>query len=190
MSHSDGTSYFERLYAATADPWDYATSAYEQDKYAATCDALEGRVFVRGLEVGCSFGVLSRRLAAHCRGLLAVDLVETVLERARRESAALTHLCFERMAIPASWPKGSFDLIVFSEVLYYLSGPDLLATAARTRATLEGEGMVVLVNWLGDTASPHTGDEAADAFIQAVQPVLRCHRQSRTSRYRLDILAS
>ena len=189
MSHSVGATYFEKLYAATSDPWDYQTSVYEQEKYAATCEALQSRVFERGFEIGCSFGVLSRMLAAHCRSLLSVDLVEAVLDRAHRENAALDHLRFERMEIPAAWPQGAFDLIVFSEVLYYLSLPDLLATAARTKDSLESNGMVVMVNWLGDTSAPHTGDTAADAFIRAVQPALRCHRQVRTSRYRLDILA-
>ena len=32
--------YFEQLYASDPDPWRFATSDYERDKYAATLDAL------------------------------------------------------------------------------------------------------------------------------------------------------
>ena len=69
MSHSVGATYFEKLYAATSDPWDYQTSVYEQEKYAATCEALQSRVFERGFEIGCSFGSCRacwRCIAAAC----------------------------------------------------------------------------------------------------------------------------
>lgn len=33
-------SYFEDLYGARDDPWDFETSPYERDKYAATLGAL------------------------------------------------------------------------------------------------------------------------------------------------------
>lgn len=189
MNHSVPASYFENLYASSPDPWNYETSFYEQEKYAATCEALQGRMFERGFEIGCAFGVLSRMLATQCRSLLSIDLVEPVLERARRENVALEHLCFEQREIPAFWPDGVFDLIVFSEVLYYLSPQDLAATAVRARQSLSPNGIVVLVNWLGDTAAPQTGDDAAEAFILAVQPILYCQRHVRTPRYRLDVLA-
>ena len=55
--------YFDELYAGDPDPWGFETSAYEQAKYAATIDALEGRRYATALEIGCSIGVLTARLA-------------------------------------------------------------------------------------------------------------------------------
>eukprot|EP01037_Dinobryon_pediforme_P001478 gene1476-1499_t len=55
--------HFEKLYAANPDPWNFNTSEYEAAKYAATLEALPRPRFHHGLEVGCSFGVLSRALA-------------------------------------------------------------------------------------------------------------------------------
>ncbi len=188
MTQTIGAPYFEQLYAGAADPWDYEKSAYEQAKYATTCAALEGRAFARGFEVGCSFGVLSRLLAKQCRSLLSLDLIPAVLQRARIENAGIAHLTFARMAVPAQWPEGRFDLIVLSEMLYYLSEPDLLTTAALAKGSLAPGGLVVLVNWLGDTSAPHTGDGAAEAFIQAATPALHLRRQQRTPHYRLDVL--
>ena len=43
MSRRKGTippGYFEALYAEDSDPWKFASSPYERDKYAATLAAL------------------------------------------------------------------------------------------------------------------------------------------------------
>ena len=61
-----GPAFFDDLYAADPDPWDFETSPYEAAKYDATIAALEGRRFASGLEIGCSIGVLTDRLRAHC----------------------------------------------------------------------------------------------------------------------------
>ena len=57
------TAYFDRKYAFDPDPWGFATSAYEADKYRATLAALPRARYRRALEVGCSIGVLTERLA-------------------------------------------------------------------------------------------------------------------------------
>ena len=40
MKRSLEPAYFEALYAADPDPWRFATSAYEREKYTATLAAL------------------------------------------------------------------------------------------------------------------------------------------------------
>ncbi len=71
--------YFEQLYVRDPDPWRFATSGYERDKYAATLAALPNRRFASGFEVGCSIGVLTRQLAERCDALLAADGSPTAL---------------------------------------------------------------------------------------------------------------
>ena len=63
--------YFERLYAESADPWDFEASPYETAKYAATLAALPRPRYANALELGCSIGVLTRQLAPRCERLLA-----------------------------------------------------------------------------------------------------------------------
>jgi predicted TPR repeat methyltransferase len=118
-----------------------------------------------------------------------VDLVDTVLDRARRDAGYVSNIIFERMEVPREWPKGDFDLIVLSEVLYYLSPSDLERTADLAAGALTPDGVIILVNWLGTTAAPHSGDEAAEAFIRAMQPVAAPVLQTRAPLYRLDMLA-
>ena len=180
--------YFDRLYARDADPWRFATSAYERDKYAATLAALPDRRFARGFEVGCSIGVLTRQLAARCDALLAADVAEAALAQARTRCANLAHVRLERMVVPEDWPDGRLDLVVFSEVLYYLGAPGLRLAAQRTLDSLAPGGCALLVNWCGSTGAAFTGDEAAEGFITACAPRLAPTLQRRTERYRLDLL--
>ena len=185
--------YFERLYQRDPDPWKFATSDYERDKYAATMAALpDGRSFHRCFEVGCSIGVLTRQLAARCASLLGVDVSETALAQARERCADLPTVALQPMAVPGAWPDGRFDLIVFSEVLYYLGIPGIGEAARRSLGSLEPGGVIVLVNWHGNTDGACTGDEAAALFIAGVtggNGRLSVVQAGRAERYRVDVLA-
>jgi SAM-dependent methyltransferase len=180
--------YFDHLYATDPDPWHYASSSYEQHKYAATLRALPRTRFRRALEVGCSIGVFSRLLARKCNTLLAVDSSEAALVRARETCTSRKNIAFERMRIPAEWPCTSFGLVVISEVLYYLSPHDIAATAHKTLKRLDAGGTVALVHWLGPTGAAQTGDEAVRRFLSHTRRDLTIHLHRRTPRYRLDIL--
>ncbi len=178
-------AYFDALYAADPDPWRFASSDYERQKYAATVAALPPGRFARALEVGCSIGVLTRHLARHCDALLSIDVAAAALAQAGVNCPA-ANVVFEQRRIPTEWPDGAFDLIVFSEVLYYLDRPDLISAAARTVGSLRPDGAVLLVHFLGLTNYPLSGDDAAESFIAATGfiPAL----QRREPGYRLDLL--
>ena len=182
------SSYFDALYASDPDPWKFATSRYEQKKYDATLAALPRLRYPRAFEVGCSIGVLTRRLAPRCDRLLAVDAAAAPLLEARRRCADQRHVTFAQRAVPAEWPDRVFDLIMLSEVVYYLDIPDLMATAGLACSSLAAGGDLVLVHWTGETDYPLSGDEASDLFIGAMQSRARLLRQERTGRYRLDVL--
>ena len=178
--------YFEALYSADADPWDFATSSYERQKYQATLQALPQDRYGRALEIGCSIGVLTDLLAPRVDALLALDVDQKTLERAAARNAHHGHVRFERRVVPADWPKDSFDLIVLSEVLYFLSPDDVVETAVRACTDLAPGGCIALVNWTGPTNYPCGGDQAAELFV-ATAPHLQ-HRHRREAEYRLDVL--
>jgi 2-polyprenyl-3-methyl-5-hydroxy-6-metoxy-1,4-benzoquinol methylase len=179
--------YFDRIYAADADPWGYTTSAYERQKYAATLAALPRAHFARAFEPGCSIGVLTRMLARRCTHLVAADASEVSLERAHAWCRGMRNISFRRMRIPAQWPGGTFDLIVLSEVLYYLSRRDVRSTVRRTMRTLRAGGVVIIVHWLGATGTARNGDQVAREFIAQTRR-LPLIAPRRTGQYRLDVL--
>jgi SAM-dependent methyltransferase len=181
-------AYFEALYAREADPWKFATSDYEREKYAATLAALPTRLYEAGLEIGCSIGVFTAQLARRCDTLLAIDLAANALAAARERCADIANVSFAQMRVPGQWPEGPFDLILLSEVVYYLDRADVTALAARVEKTASPGAIIILVHWLGLTDYPLTGDDAADLFIRTSDGFAAVSYQSRTADYRLDVL--
>ena len=157
-NRNTGIEYFDRMYE-DPDPWGYETSWYEQRKYAVTVASLPRPRYRRAFEPGCSIGVLSALLADRCEELVAADFHRPSAERARRRLAGQPGVSVEDLAVPGSWPGGTFDLIVLSEVAYYLGDPDHDLLVDRVAASTEPGGDVVLVHWRGTTNYPRSGDD-------------------------------
>ena len=149
--------YFDALYRADPDPWKFAASPYERDKYTLTLDAMPNPRCRSALEVGCSIGVLTRSLASRCDTLVAIDAAQTPLVEARRRCADLPRVRFEHMFVPEQWPDGAFELILLSEVIYYLNRNDVARLASRVTCSLSRGGSVILVHWTGLTNYPLSG---------------------------------
>ena len=181
-------SYFDAVYGANPDPWNFAASPYEAAKYAATLAALPRARYERAFEVGCSIGVLTAQLAGRCADLLAVDVSPSALEAARARCAALANVRLEMRRMPAEFPSGPFDLILVSEVGYYLSLPDLRTFCRQIVSGLEPGGHALLVHWTPPVHDyPLTGDEVHETFIHEAADELRGVRSERTEKYRLDL---
>ncbi len=180
--------YFDNLYALNPDPWSFETSDYERGKYEATLASLPRQTYASGLEVGCSIGVLTQRLAARCTRLIAVDVAQSALDAAQARCSGLEHVSFAKAALPLDGPPGPFDLVMLSEVIYFFSRSHMATFASYLRQVLEPGGDVVLVNWLGATHYPLGGDEAVGLVIEHGQGWLDIVHQTRTTQYRLDVL--
>lgn len=145
----------DRLHAAEADPWLADSSGYERRKRALLLAALPRDSFRAGLEIGSSTGALAADLAGRCGRLLVVDASEHAVAAARERCADLPGVRVEQRRVPQDWPHDwprtaagadGFDLVVLSEVGYFLSPADLddlVAAAGRPRAR-RGPGAVPL----------------------------------------------
>ena len=181
------SSYFDDVYAANADPWEFETSEYEQKKYAHTLQSLPHEHYGTAFEIGCSIGVLTAQLAARCDSLLGVDVSEAALRKARARCAALPQVQLEFMSVPGSFPRGSFDLVLVSEVAYYFSQEDLALLADKIAAAQTLGADLVLVHFTPEVPDyPATGDQVHDYFLSRRD----WHRlsQTREDRYRIDVL--
>ncbi|RBM08850.1 SAM-dependent methyltransferase [Novacetimonas cocois] len=183
---------FERMYEHHPDPWGFRTRAYERDKYHATLSLLAGRHFHHALELGCSIGVMTAQLARQCARITAVDVAEAALKRARHRCAGLTGISFYRGQLPEAFPPlppHGCDLILISELLYFLTPQDIGHLATKCLHVRQAGAPVMLVNWTGPTDTPCHGDEAAGYFIdQCVAGGMRVVHARRHPRYRLDVL--
>ena len=186
MSERLDREYFEGLYAASGDPWNFETSAYEREKYRRTLDALGGRHFRRALEAGASIGVFTGMLAARCDELLAVDVSEKAVAAARERLAGLDHVRVERRTLPEEMPGGPFDLIVASEVLYYFPREEMLQMLEGFEVALAPGGALLAVHWRRETRTyPLQGDEVHE--LLAANTRLALTESVAEPDYRLDL---
>ena len=171
-------AYFRERYAASPDPYGLAERWYEARKYALTVALLPRERYNAAFEPGCSVGVLTVMLASRCDKLLACDTVPDAVASARARTAGLPGVRVEQGALPEEWPPDSFDLIVFSELLYYFDDPDLDQVLRLGTSALRPSGHLVAVHWRHPAPDhPRSGDQVHQAL--AAHPGL-----ARLARYR------
>ncbi len=151
--------YFRDCYAASPDPYGLAERWYEARKYAISVALLPRQRYGAAFEPGCSIGVLTALLAPRCDSLLACDVVPDAVASARARTAGLPGVQVEERAVPGGWPSRSFDLIVFSELLYYFDDADLDEVLRLAVGSLRPGGHLLAVHWRHPAPHPRTGDE-------------------------------
>jgi len=145
---AEGTpAYFESLFAASDDPWQFRSRWYETRKRALTLACLPAARFASAYEPGCANGELAAALAERCDRLLASDGAAGAVTAARARLADQAHVSVVQAWVPQDWPDGRFDLIVVSELGYYLDPAALDTLAQRARASLAPGGTVLACHW-------------------------------------------
>lgn len=179
--------YFSRLYEESQDPWDFQSSSYEAAKYEASLRALPREKYENALEIGCSIGVFTAKLASRCARLLAVDISERAVENARERCRAFSNVHFEVTSLPETYPDDLFDLTVLSEVGYYLTPAALSKLANEISMHAVSRGHLLLVHWLAPVPGFELrGDDVHAHFL--ARPEWSPTASSRTDRYRIDVL--
>lgn len=140
-------SHFDPLYAEGDDPWKFRTRWYEKRKRALLLAALPQPRYGRAVELGCANGELAADLAPRCADLLACDFHALALVHARKRLARFPHARIEQRCLPRDWPAGRFDLVVLSEMGYYLAEPEVCQLARAAAASLSAAGVVVACHW-------------------------------------------
>jgi len=136
----------DRLHAERAEPWGADSRWYERRKRALVLATLPRERLGRVLELGCSTGVTTAALASRADEVVAIDASEAAIARAaERTSGMPVRLLHGR--VPETWPEGSFDLVVLSEVGYFLSPSALEALVDRAAGALAPDGAIVLCHW-------------------------------------------
>jgi cyclopropane fatty-acyl-phospholipid synthase-like methyltransferase len=178
---------FEARYVENLDPWGYTHSAYERRKYDATLAACGAGPFAAALELGGSIGVFSALLAPRCASLITIDGAPTAVAAARRRLASFPQAKPILGRIPGDVPEQPFDLVVASEILYYLTREELAATLGVLEARMVEGGRLVAVHWR--PAGPERPLDAREVHeILRTQPWLERVRSGDTDDYLLDVM--
>ncbi|HJW01206.1 MAG TPA: bifunctional PIG-L family deacetylase/class I SAM-dependent methyltransferase [Arthrobacter sp.] len=165
-SSADAERIFDDVHSASEDPWNYTTSWYERRKRALTLAALPQDHYQSGLEVGCSIGTLTVELADRCASLLAVDASSTALEQAAERLAPFPAVKTRQLTLPGSWPDGTFDLVVVSEVGYYLAPAEFGLLLERIEESMAPGGTLLLCHWRHPVAGWELDGETVHAMAR------------------------
>lgn len=174
------------LYAADPDPWGHLTRPYERRKHRETVAAAGPGPFAEAVEIGCGNGALAVGLAPLCRRLTALEAIPAALAGARPRLAPHPHVTLIHGRAPHDLPDLRPDLVVLSEVLYFLTPGDVDALAAWIASRITPRGRVVAANWTGPTGEALSGRDAADRLRAGLAGWrgLRAEREG----YLLDVL--
>ena len=137
----------DELHRREEDPWGVESRWYERRKRDLVLAVLPRMRFEHALELGCSTGALAASLADRADRVLAVDSSPAALAAARRRFADDPRVTVAGLDVPGEWPEGSFDLVVVSEIGYFLSPRAIERLVDRVAGSLSPDGVVVLCHW-------------------------------------------
>lgn len=163
--------YFEALYRDSNDPWQYQTRWYEQRKRDMCLAILPQDTYANAIELGCGNGVFSHLLTHRCQALLSIDGNHSAVQLARQRLIEAPHTKVLKGVIPdvllalqnegppapsisqladAPTHRPPYDLIVISEVLYYLSARMLTTVIAWIQQNIAAGGTLLCCHWRYD----------------------------------------
>lgn len=153
---------FDAMFGLADDPWDYGVMPYEQRKGAQLVAAIPPGAGVM-VEVGCADGHNVAALARLHPGskVIGIDISERAVATATRRIASYTNAMVVRadarsVAETLHEFRGQVDVLVLSEVLYYLgTGTQVQQTLMATRRLLSPDATVVLVHGTYDAQRLH-----------------------------------
>lgn len=165
-----------QAHLAARDPWSLDTNRYEQTRYGLMLDLIrsEKEVYESGLEIGCAAGSFTFRLRKLCKKLHVVDCEARAIEKCRLRLANASEVRFSVADISecTAWCD-SYDLIVVSEVLYYLETAERVAATVKTIASWLGLEGVLLFGSVSDAIASRWGWPGAESTILELSKYLR-----------------
>lgn len=157
--------YFDDKFQRDDDPWRCNMSWYERRKRALTLAALPRERFSHGFEPGCGNGALAAELAARCDRLLCSDFSPRAVALTGDRLIGVPGARVEQLKMPEDWPDERFDLIVLSELAYYLAPRELTSLVEHVLLSLIDDGYVLTCHWRRPIEPwAQTADDISNAF--------------------------
>lgn len=176
---------FEARYVASPDPWNFATSSYERDRYDCILRAVMKPRYGNIYEPGCSVGVLTGRLAHIAARVIAIDLAPSAVKVARERCAELANVEIRCESVASFIPSPPPDLIVFSEIGYYFDVETIAHLSSRLAAVLSDGGEFIAAHWLGHSEDHVLHGDAVHESLRSSLP-LRWVKGEIHNRFRID----
>jgi len=147
------------------DPFGFDVHPEEQLKFDRTLEVCGDGPLGRVLELGCAVGTFTEVLAPRATDVLAIDVSQSAVDQVLRRLDGQDHVRAVAMDIPDEFPDETFDLVIASDVLYYLPVPVLQRCVDRIEESLAPGGTFVSVHYVPRMGSVLNGEEAHDVII-------------------------
>ncbi|MCB8837962.1 SAM-dependent methyltransferase [Aurantimonas sp. VKM B-3413] len=153
---------FEAKFRADDDPWNYRSSPFERHKRRMVLRACGLKLRGNALELACANGETTWELAPRCLRLTALDASPTAVAAAHARVGDRRNVTLGAALLPDEMPRSRYDLVVLSELAYYLSRRDLEILLERAVSALRPGGRLVSLHHIRP-------------FDDAAQPPARAH---------------
>ena len=188
-----GRGYWEGLFARQPNPWLYGNT-YEQVKYEQTLSLVPQNIS-KALELACAEGFFTEKLASWVDQLLATDISQIAVERAARRCAQHKNVTYKRLDLIADELPPDLDLIVCSEMLYFMGDRETLEGAVQKLSSALKPGGYLLTahaNLIIDEPEKPGFDWQLPFGAKTIGDVilargLQCRREIRTPLYRIQL---
>ncbi|MEH6487944.1 class I SAM-dependent methyltransferase [Hyphomonas oceanitis] len=175
---------FERRFQSDPDPWQTFSSVYELKKRQYLGHAIGNRTYGRCLEVAAGNGSNTCLIAGKALRLVATEGTPTGVRLMESLTGHLENTSVRQQDLAEPMPCRRYDLIVVSEVLYYLTAPVLRNVARGIDRTLVPNGRLILAHHherFPDAV--HSGQDIHARFLNLTHSSWRVEFRKRTSRY-------
>ena len=164
---SVATPYFDQLFAGNDDPWAFRQRWYEQRKRALTLAVLTRPRYRSIFEPGCANGELSAELAPRGESLVCCETAAAAVVLAQTRLRGFSHAQVHQSRLPEEWPPGQFELIVLSELCYYLDAEDLQRLIDCALNALTDNGQLLACHWRPRIdGCPQTAEQVHEMLAQ------------------------
>lgn len=203
--HSYSESYFDALYQDNTDPWQYQTRWYEGRKRDMCLAVLPQAEYSRAIELGCGNGVFSELLAQRCQSLLSIDGNKQAVQLAKQRLAQSPHAQVLQGVIPEVLftidnklnshkplaTKPPYDLIIISEILYYLAADDIDTVIAWIEQNLATGGTLLCCHWRYDIEGfQMNGEKVHQRLYQAFNQIKQANTHALTFTHQSKVVDS
>lgn len=143
---------FDAHYKRYTNPFSLKGKKYEKQKLSDTLRLISAPHIEIAIDYGCGIGDASIALSGRANRILSIDGSAVALERlgARIMGRRLKNIELRHATIDDPWPIATAeraDLILASEVLYYLSASELRAIGPLFRSSLRDEGRMLTCHY-------------------------------------------
>jgi len=140
---------FDTLYRDDPDPWQVASSFYEQRKRAVLLASLTRAAYASAWDPGCGTGELAAQLVHRADAVLATDTSAEAVRLTASRCSELPQVAVGRIRQPGlpAPAVGGFDLIVVAEFAYYLPATDRAEMWRTISSAAAQDAEIVVIHW-------------------------------------------